>query len=220
MVSAIDIFVCSFAIQICCFDIAYPDGRFPEEELINSLLIGRNRYARPSNNSMRAINVSLEIYLSTIVNIGEITGTLTTRVSLRRDWVDISLKWSTSLNSGTRSIELGASDIWKPDLIVFNSMKSELSLDKEKTSVTVVNNDTVRWKPNRLLDTSCVISVAKFPFDIQICNITLRPWFRDISSQYIRAKFRGRAKVVGQHALWDLTKEELTCIIVGSGHLF
>ncbi|KAJ8307692.1 LOW QUALITY PROTEIN: hypothetical protein KUTeg_014757 [Tegillarca granosa] len=195
------------------FYCVYSDGRFPEEDLINNLTTGRNPNARPSMDPLQAINISLTLSLNSIVNVNEVTGTLTTRITLQIRWLDFSLAWNISTFKGISKIQMKTSDVWTPDLVIFNSLTSS-PLDKENS---VTNNGFVSWTPNFLLDTSCKISVAKFPFDSQICEIQVGPWFHDTNSQYITNGNINSMKL-SVNGVWDLTGTNYTSFVLAQAY--
>ncbi|KAJ8307691.1 hypothetical protein KUTeg_014756, partial [Tegillarca granosa] len=185
---------------------------FHEEDLINNLTTGRYANARPSLDPLQAINISLTLSLNSIVNVNEVTGTLTTRVTMQIRWLDFSLAWNISTFKGISKIQMKTSDVWTPDLVIFNSLTSS-PLDKENSLVTVTNNGFVSWTPNFLLDTSCKISVAKFPFDSQICEIQIGPLFHDTNSQYITSGNINSMKL-SVNGVWDLTGTNYTSYVL------
>lgn len=196
-----------------CFYFVYSEGRFPEEELLNSLTTGRNPNARPSIDPLQAVNLSLTLSINSIVNVNEIDGTLTTRLTLQMKWFDFSLAWNISTFNGISQIQMMSSDIWTPDLIIYNSLTTS-PLDKANSMVTVTNDGIVIWSPNFLLITSCTISVAKFPFDSQMCDIQIGPWFRDTRSQYVTSAIMNVMKFSGNNGVWDLTGKNYTSLTV------
>lgn len=107
------------------------------------------------------------------------------------------------------SIQMMKSDIWTPDLTIYNAMTSSTELEKEDFMVTVSSEGHVIWYPSMLLDSSCQISVAKFPFDRQMCEIIIRSRFRDINTQIFSAKIKEGN--IEQNAAWNLTKTKMTC---------
>ncbi|XP_032220714.2 neuronal acetylcholine receptor subunit alpha-10 isoform X2 [Nematostella vectensis] len=107
----------------------------------------------------------------------------TTNVRLRMGWKDAFLQWNPADYGGVTQINLEASDIWTPPVIIYNQA-GDLgeSITSSNTPRPVVRSDgTVLWMVPTVIKSSCVIDVKYFPFDQQLCKIIFGSWHYDVS---------------------------------------
>ena len=77
-------------------------------------------------------------------------------------------------------IRVAIEQIWKPDLLLYNSISD--SFDSNFPSKAVINNKgVVLWIPPAIVDSACEVNVQYFPFDEQKCDLSYGPWTHDIT---------------------------------------
>jgi len=71
-------------------------------------------------------------------------------------------------------ISTKASDLWKPNLILYNSDDGAFKAYSQETRILIgdLAGGNVQWLPPALFKSSCSMDVKLFPFDRQVCNIT------------------------------------------------
>lgn len=68
----------------------------------------------------------------------------------------------------------------KPDIQLYNNADIE-SLTLLSTQLIVTSNGNVSWLSSAIFQSSCMINVRYFPFDVQNCSLTFASWTFDAS---------------------------------------
>ena len=103
-------------------------------------------------------------------------------------WKDAFLMWNKTDYGDTDTIRLPVNKVWKPDIVIMNSMDSQKGLPDQQETVKVRYDGSVTWWPGGKLKTKCHVNVAKYPFDSQTCDIVLQPWGTDRVTQTLHVK--------------------------------
>ena len=109
------------------------------------------------------------------------------------------------------SITLPLDSIWKPTTAVANSANGDgyLTTNKDSSYVDIYFDGKVILTSQAIsLQTRCTLDVSKYPFDSQICNITLLPWPFLSATQKIIYSFTNQTSLAStlgvNHSIWDL----------------
>ncbi|XP_060066399.1 acetylcholine receptor subunit delta-like [Ylistrum balloti] len=73
--------------------------------------------------------------------------------------------------------------IWLPAVTILNSNDDRNAIVKSISGAQILPDGTVNWCPDVSMATSCPISVRKYPFDKQECDISLISWLRGPTEQ-------------------------------------
>ncbi|XP_046542526.1 neuronal acetylcholine receptor subunit beta-3-like [Haliotis rubra] len=150
---------------------------FWESKLISDFLqSGYVREARPVTSANSTVDVSVYPVLLSINNINEADNTLTSRLILLQQWVDIRLKWNASEYGGVTNVKLPSMRLWLPDIVPFNAAPTAVSDPVYEELVDVSNDGTVRWGPLMVVSSKCPLDVTNFPFDTQSCTVVFGSW--------------------------------------------
>ncbi|XP_069139017.1 neuronal acetylcholine receptor subunit alpha-9-like [Argopecten irradians] len=79
--------------------------------------------------------------------------------------------------------------VWLPSLTIFNSNDDRNAIIRSISDVQLSPDGTISWSPDISLKTSCSISVMKYPFDKQNCDINVIAWLRRSSEQEFRSVY-------------------------------
>ncbi|CAF5028492.1 unnamed protein product, partial [Rotaria sp. Silwood1] len=90
-------------------------------------------------------------------------------------WIDEHLKWDPINFNNITNISIPASDLWRPDLVLFNNADGNYEVTL-MTKATVYYDGRVIWEPPAIYKSSCTINVEFFPFDIQHCQMKFGSW--------------------------------------------
>ncbi|KAK6050466.1 Neurotransmitter-gated ion-channel ligand binding domain protein, partial [Cooperia oncophora] len=94
-------------------------------------------------------------------------------------WIDYRLAWNASLYGGVTSIRFagGENQIWRPDVLLYNSSVPTkiLTLPTNRNEV-VYNTGEVNWVPPGIFRASCKMDITYFPFDDQLCHLKFGSW--------------------------------------------
>ncbi|XP_013911907.1 PREDICTED: neuronal acetylcholine receptor subunit alpha-7-like, partial [Thamnophis sirtalis] len=95
-----------------------------------------------------------------------------------RYWYDHYLRWNESENPGVKTLRFSADQVWKPDILLYNSANEEFDSTLH-THVLVNSSGYCQWLPPGILKSTCRIDVRWFPFDTQKCNLKFGSWTHD-----------------------------------------
>ncbi|XP_071953265.1 neuronal acetylcholine receptor subunit alpha-10-like [Antedon mediterranea] len=130
---------------------------------------------RPSLTPTTTIDVRYGIALQQIIDMDERNQILTTNVWLRQYWEDVHLQWDPDDYDGISTVNLPASSVWKPDVILYNTADDAMKGITE-TDVEIQYNGNVSWYAPAVFKSSCKINILYFPVDEQHCLMQFGSW--------------------------------------------
>ena len=95
-------------------------------------------------------------------------------------WKDEYLTWDPQVWGGVDTIRVPIDDIWKPDVLLYNSI-SEAFDTAYRSNAVIYSNGLVNWIPPAIVQSSCKVNVRYYPFDEQKCDFKFGPWSHDIT---------------------------------------
>ncbi|XP_027131916.1 acetylcholine receptor subunit alpha isoform X2 [Larimichthys crocea] len=149
-----------------------------ETRLVKDLFTGYNKVVRPVNHFSEAVKVTVGLQLIQLISVDEVNQIVTSNVRLKQKWLDVNLKWNPDDYGGIRKIRVPSTDIWKPDLVLYNNADGDFAIIHE-TKVLLENDGMITWNPPAIFKSYCEIIVLHFPFDLQNCSMKLGTWTYD-----------------------------------------
>ena len=144
------------------------------QEIWNHLFVSNsyNRHVRPAKVWDNPTNVNFSLAIIAIIEFDEVKETISATGKLSLSWHDDFLQWEPGNFSNVSHIHLPQSDIWRPYIVLENSVTSQSELGTPSLQVLVDSTGHVEWKPIHVFHTTCSAKVQKFPFDTQVCSMT------------------------------------------------
>ncbi|XP_067933750.1 neuronal acetylcholine receptor subunit alpha-9-like [Watersipora subatra] len=130
-----------------------------------------NQYFRPSNQTI----VSVLLSLSSIVDLNEREGHITSTFISTLVWNDPRLTWKLS-DVQIDHLQVPDSTIWVPDMELLNRFKESLHDSAMKPFVWLFNTGKIYYIPRRTYQTPCAFDMSDFPYDTQHCQVYLGSW--------------------------------------------
>ncbi|TPP62198.1 Neuronal acetylcholine receptor subunit alpha-4 [Fasciola gigantica] len=152
-----------------------------EKTLIRMLL---NRYeqfgviGRPVNDSKIQVTVRYGLQLFQILDLDENKQILRTNCWSMYAWNDSLLRWNSSEYGDIMTVRIFPSQIWTPDIKLYNFADERLKEHRE-ARVVIDNNGGALWVPQALFKSTCEVEITYFPFDTQICMLEFGSWTYD-----------------------------------------
>ncbi|XP_062572065.1 neuronal acetylcholine receptor subunit alpha-3-like [Saccostrea cucullata] len=136
---------------------------------IHNALLGSsyNNHVRPSD----VTNISIEFVLFSLNDLDIKSQTMSTSGWMTVRWEDPRLVWTKSSYGDIEYIYTKQNKIWRPELIIDNSVEGMDPIGNDDIFFKVKNTGEVRWDPPGLYVTHCDIDVTYYPFDYQMCKI-------------------------------------------------
>ncbi|XP_069118191.1 neuronal acetylcholine receptor subunit alpha-2-like [Argopecten irradians] len=144
--------------------------------LFNNLTSGYNKEMRPIHDQDGVFTLKLDMYLLSIKDFDEVSGTLNVLGAFMVIWKDVSLVWDPSLYGGLNQLYVGQNHIWLPKLYNLKASNQFSAILDPDMTVKIGYDGTVIWSPGGFFDVKCSPDVSYFPFDTQTCSIQLTAW--------------------------------------------
>ncbi|CAH2305790.1 acetylcholine receptor subunit alpha [Pelobates cultripes] len=149
-----------------------------EARLVENLFKTYNKVVRPVETFTDKVVVTVGLQLIQLINVDEVNQIVSTNVRLKQQWVDVNLKWNPSDYGGVEKIRIPSSDIWRPDLVLYNNADGDFAIEPE-TKVLLDYTGKIIWSPPAIFKSYCEIIVTYFPFDQQNCSMKFGTWTYD-----------------------------------------
>ncbi|XP_030055590.1 neuronal acetylcholine receptor subunit alpha-10 [Microcaecilia unicolor] len=149
-------------------------GRFAYK-LMKDLFDNYTNALRPVEDMDRAMNVTLQITLSQIIDMDERNQILIAYLWIRQVWFDAYLRWNKDDYDGLDTIRIPSSYVWRPDIVLYNSADDQFTGSLE-TNVVIRYDGQIMWDSPAITKSSCKVDVSFFPFDGQQCRLTFGSW--------------------------------------------
>ena len=185
---------------------------FNAEKLKTKLWAGNGQPYDPSlipisNN--KQLNITVEMLLSELVKFDSVNQALELNVWLRMQWYDARLVWNPEEYGGIKSIRVKPGEVWKPDVTLYNSADRIHQLGpgnlNNQVYAIIYHDGTVTWVPITLYKSSCPMKLRYFPFDVQMCVLTLASWVHNTDSLYFHLlKNKVDTEVFTKNNVWYL----------------
>ncbi|XP_058040998.1 neuronal acetylcholine receptor subunit alpha-10 [Ahaetulla prasina] len=144
-------------------------------QLLHQLFANYSSALRPAEDTEQALNVTLQVTLSQIIDMDERNQILTAYLWIRQVWVDAYLRWNKEDYGGIDSIQIPSSYVWRPDIVLYNNADDQFTSSME-TNVVIRCDGQIRWDSPAITKSSCKVDVSYFPFDGQQCPLTFGSW--------------------------------------------
>ncbi|CAF1094887.1 unnamed protein product [Rotaria sordida] len=151
------------------------NGNAEAKRLLNELMKDYNRYVLPVQSTNQKVNVTLGLKLSQLSDIDERNQIMTTNVWLEHEWTDYKLTWTPSEYGGIDVLEIPSSNIWVPDIVLYNNADGTYEVNTI-TKAHVFWNGTIKWNPPVIYKSYCAIDIQYYPFDEQNCALKFGTW--------------------------------------------
>uniref|UniRef100_H3AAK8 Cholinergic receptor nicotinic alpha 10 subunit n=2 Tax=Latimeria chalumnae TaxID=7897 RepID=H3AAK8_LATCH len=144
-------------------------------KLLDDLFSNYSNALRPVEDTDKALNVTLQITLSQIIDMDERNQILTAYLWIRQVWIDAYLRWNKDDYDGLDAIRIPSSYVWRPDIVLYNNADDQFTGSME-TNVVLRHDGQIMWDSPAITKSSCKVDVSFFPFDGQQCRLTFGSW--------------------------------------------
>ncbi|XP_010847823.1 PREDICTED: neuronal acetylcholine receptor subunit alpha-10 [Bison bison bison] len=100
------------------------EGRLAHK-LFRDLFANYTSALRPVADTDQALNVTLEVTLSQIIDMDERNQVLTLYLWIRQEWTDAYLRWDPDTYGGLDAIRIPSSLVWRPDIVLYNKADAQ-----------------------------------------------------------------------------------------------
>lgn len=149
-----------------------------ETRLFKNLFTGYNKVVRPVHHFKDPVVVTVGLQLIQLISVDEVNQIVNSNVRLKQQWKDVNLQWNPDDYGGIKKIRAPSTDIWRPDLVLYNNADGDFAIVHE-TKVLLEHTGMITWNPPAIFKSYCEIIVLHFPFDLQNCSMKLGTWTND-----------------------------------------
>ncbi|XP_041806309.1 acetylcholine receptor subunit alpha [Chelmon rostratus] len=149
-----------------------------ETRLVKTLFTGYNKVVRPVSHFKDPVVVTVGLQLIQLISVDEVNQIVSSNVRLKQQWKDVNLQWNPDDYGGIKKIRVPSTDIWRPDLVLYNNADGDFAIVHE-TKVLLEYTGMITWNPPAIFKSYCEIIVLHFPFDLQNCSMKLGTWTYD-----------------------------------------
>nr|CDJ94011.1 Neurotransmitter-gated ion-channel ligand-binding and Neurotransmitter-gated ion-channel transmembrane region domain containing protein [Haemonchus contortus] len=151
---------------------------YDERRLYEDLMRDYNSLERPVANHSKPVTVYLKVSLQQIIDVDEKNQIVYVNAWLDYTWKDYKLVWDVSEYGNITDVRFPAGRIWKPDVLLYNSVDTNFD-STYPTNMVVYSTGDVHWVPPGIFKISCKIDIEWFPFDEQRCKFKFGSWTYD-----------------------------------------
>ncbi|XP_078612077.1 neuronal acetylcholine receptor subunit alpha-10-like isoform X1 [Branchiostoma floridae x Branchiostoma japonicum] len=144
--------------------------------LKTSLLANYDKSSRPVKEASSAVNVDFDISLRQIIDLAEKEQAFRMNIWLRLYWDDEYLTWNATEHGGIDSLTIRSSDVWRPDIFLYNNIAENYGAIGTVTDLTVTNAGRVTFLLPAIFTSACPVDITRFPFDKQDCVLEFGSW--------------------------------------------
>eukprot|EP00058_Branchiostoma_floridae_P021673 XP_002607163.1 hypothetical protein BRAFLDRAFT_68042 [Branchiostoma floridae] len=157
-----------------------------------SLLSNYDKSLWPVKSSSTPVNVDFDISLKQIIELAEREQTFQINIWQRLYWNDEYLTWNASEHGSVDSLTIHSSDIWRPDIFLYNntlsihctcmvliyhdSIAKTYGTIEPITDITVTSAGRVSYLHPAIYTSACQVDITRFPFDKQECILEFGSW--------------------------------------------
>ncbi|XP_060085712.1 neuronal acetylcholine receptor subunit alpha-3-like [Ylistrum balloti] len=150
------------------------------KQFIDHLFQNYSSFIKPRKNLSEPVDVNITLSFNSLREIDERLQTMTFIAWMELTWIDEFL----ILGDGVKSIQIPKSDVWYPDVALFNSIDDPLHIS-DGQYIVLLEDGRVIWYPSRQYSVRCPIDIRRFPFDVQKCQIRIGAWQSPVWTQSI-----------------------------------
>uniref|UniRef100_A0A915I9D8 Uncharacterized protein n=1 Tax=Romanomermis culicivorax TaxID=13658 RepID=A0A915I9D8_ROMCU len=146
-----------------------------EHDLYRDIIENYDSRERPVLTYADAVEVFFGISLQQLVDVDEKNQVVIMNMWLQIEWTDQNIAWNAATYGNISTICLPSKLIWKPDVLLYNSVDKKFDTNYA-SNVVVAKNGYVLWVPPAIVRISCNMDVRWFPFDEQNCYFKFGSW--------------------------------------------
>ncbi|KAK8398926.1 hypothetical protein O3P69_004197 [Scylla paramamosain] len=148
--------------------------------LYNDLFRNYNKHIRPVKHHDEIITVHFEVALFNVLSVDTKAGLMMTNTKVIQIWNDPYLRWDPFYYNQTKNLRVLYSDVWHPDIILYNSADTSYEDSMINTNIIIDHNGTVTLLTHGIFTSVCDMDIQWFPFDQQTCDMIFSSWTMDM----------------------------------------
>ncbi|XP_030842465.1 neuronal acetylcholine receptor subunit alpha-2-like [Strongylocentrotus purpuratus] len=158
----------------------------------------------------QANRVNLGMSLTKLRGLDLFKGTIQMNVWMNLAWSDPRLAWDPTTCGNITKLHLLPSEIWVPDITLFNSNSPSESL-RSGVSAIVYADGSVFYDPPMHLEATCTVDLTDYPYDQHNCSLKWGSWAYGASVITIDSISDSiDLSETVDHPIWDIINQKAT----------
>nr|KAG5712651.1 hypothetical protein BaRGS_029706 [Batillaria attramentaria] len=149
------------------------------------------------------VSVDAIVSVLAVHGVDDARQTVTTGVYLRLQWQDKSLAWNASDHHDVMQVLVPAVSMWTPTLRVGNS-PDQRDIGEDVADLVVSYDGNITLHLPVYLETLCSFNLTHYPYDEQVCPISIVSIVDDLGWGVQLSEARGLADSLGMVGDWDI----------------
>ncbi|XP_037803553.1 acetylcholine receptor subunit alpha-1-A-like [Penaeus monodon] len=150
-------------------------------QLFTDLFSTYNKHVRPVLHHDEITKVFFEIALYNILSVHTREQKLVTNTEMIMKWEDHYLTWNPKDYNDTHMIHVPYTDIWYPDVILYNTADSNYRNGIINTNAIISYTGEVELVSHVMFQSTCEVDIEWYPFDQQDCKLHFASWTYDMT---------------------------------------
>nr|XP_025033907.1 5-hydroxytryptamine receptor 3A-like [Pelodiscus sinensis] len=183
--------------QLCTYDdvIHYLNISYEKAPMLHTI---------PKKNWKEPLKVEIEFLLFSILSVVEKLQTVTVYFLVTMKWENVFATWNPQEFCNISKLILPVDTLWSPYIGIYEQVDEEKTLSR--SFLNIIHNGTIHTTQQHRVTIACNLEMNKFPFDTQMCQITIFPFMN--SGDIILLSNQTTEVVTKQSKLYLLTSGE------------
>ncbi|GFN81690.1 acetylcholine receptor subunit gamma [Plakobranchus ocellatus] len=180
------------------------------KELYRQLFSDTDNRIHPSLNTSVPKDVFVQVNLLSLREIVEREQYFVINAWIEITWKDEIRSWDPSQYDGVRVVYPGPTDMWKPRLIVSNSVDKRDLFEDDYAPFSLFWDGSAYWLPGTVFALSCTMDMTYFPLDRQSCSLLVLAQQFALDVNLIPALPTANTAGYSQNGEWHLDSTSVT----------
>ncbi|KAL4227474.1 hypothetical protein ACF0H5_012918 [Mactra antiquata] len=139
------------------------------KQLLTDLLDGYNKNLRPVKNQFMPVVLVVGFELISILDVDEVSQTITIMGTFEFHWADESIKWQPLAYGGLLSFTSSNEQFWTPPIVLTTSSGALKKLGEPWQPIRYDFDGISHFYPSDVFSSVCTMDITNFPYDQHEC---------------------------------------------------
>jgi len=176
-----------------------------------------NKRLLPVVNIGDVADIALSTELISINDFNGLTGELSVTILFSLKWTEERIYWTPLDYGNLSSFLVSPEELWYPQLFLRQSSDRITDVCNTSIMMRLFSDGTVTWTPGNVLKSTCSMDVTFFPFDKQLCELTLGSFSYTVTESTLYST----EEIIGlsfffKNSQWELSSATIQNVTYGS----
>ncbi|KAL4227475.1 hypothetical protein ACF0H5_012919 [Mactra antiquata] len=146
------------------------------KDLMTDLLSDYNKLVRPVDNQYEPLILYVGFNLISILDVDEVTQSITINGYFSLNWVDADIKWDPAAYGNIYHFFTANEPFWTPTLVLTTTTQKFKKAGDDWLGIRYDSQGVAYFYPGEFFVSSCTMDITNYPFDQHECTLTFTPW--------------------------------------------